>query len=142
MIAQRCLYGGTYAVLSDLAARHGVEVEYVGATTRPRPSGFRGRPPGCCTWRPIADPTGRVPDLAGLLAVARRHGVVGVVDNSPASPVLCRPVEHGADVVVHSTTKYLAGPGGAEVVLVRQVLGLCLRLGLRLSAGCSPRPGA
>ncbi|UOB15520.1 aminotransferase class I/II-fold pyridoxal phosphate-dependent enzyme [Streptomyces sp. HP-A2021] len=109
VVAQRCLYGGTYAVLSDLAARYGVEVEYVRGDD---PAEFERlvRPTTrVLHLETIANPTGQVPDLPGLSAAARRHGVVSVVDNSLASPVLCRPMEHGADVVVHSTTKYLAG---------------------------------
>lgn len=109
VVAQRCLYGGTYSVLSDLADRYGVVVEYV---TGDDVSEFERlvRPTTrVLHLETIANPTGRVPDLAGLLAVARHHGVVSVVDNSLASPVLCRPIEYGADVVVHSTTKYLAG---------------------------------
>lgn len=120
VLAQRCLYGGTYAVLSDLAARYGIEVEYLAGDDAAeferlvRPGRTR-----LLHLETIANPTGRVPDLPGLLAAARRHGVTSVVDNSLASPVLCRPLEHGADIVVHSTTKYLAGHsdvlGGAAV---------------------------
>ncbi|MFI8993355.1 trans-sulfuration enzyme family protein [Streptomyces sp. NPDC053542] len=109
VIAQQCLYGGTYAVLSDLANRYGVDVDHVAGQDvdeftrliRPRTR--------LLFLETIANPTGRVPDLDGLLAAARGSGVVSVVDNSLASPVLCRPIEHGADVVVHSSTKYLAG---------------------------------
>lgn len=109
VVAQRCLYGGTYSALSDLADRYGVVVEYVTGDDVLELERL-GRPDTRVLYlETIANPTGRVPDLAGLLAVARQHGVVSVVDNSLASPVLCRPIEHGADVVVHSSTKYLAG---------------------------------
>ncbi|WP_330258007.1 aminotransferase class I/II-fold pyridoxal phosphate-dependent enzyme [Streptomyces murinus] len=109
VIAGRCLYGGTYSVLTDLALRHGVDVDHISGDdpaefaqlVRPRTRLLH--------LETIANPTGQVPDLAGLLAEAGRHGVLSMVDNSLASPVLCRPIEHGADVVVHSTTKYLAG---------------------------------
>ncbi|MFF5428596.1 aminotransferase class V-fold PLP-dependent enzyme [Streptomyces griseofuscus] len=109
VIAGRRLYGGTYSVLTDLARRYGVEADHISGDdpaefarlVRPRTRLLH--------LETIANPTGQVPYLASLLAEAGRHGVLGMVDNSLASPVLCRPIEHGADVVVHSTTKYLAG---------------------------------
>ncbi|MFI5618679.1 trans-sulfuration enzyme family protein [Streptomyces sp. NPDC051567] len=119
VVAQRCLYGGTYAALTDLAERYGVEVTYIdgdGADGFEAVAGPRAR---LLLLETIANPTGRVPDLPGLLAAARRRNVVSAVDNSLASPVLCRPLELGADIVLHSTTKYLAGHsdvlGGAAV---------------------------
>ncbi|MBO1419986.1 PLP-dependent aspartate aminotransferase family protein [Streptomyces sp. FH025] len=109
VIAQRSLYGGTFAMLADLAERWGVEVTHV-----------RGDDPGEVTaaLRPntrllhletVSNPMTRVTDLPGLIGVAKRAGVLSVVDNTFATPLLCRPIEHGADVVVHSATKYLGG---------------------------------
>ncbi|MDT9691778.1 aminotransferase class I/II-fold pyridoxal phosphate-dependent enzyme [Streptomyces sp. P9(2023)] len=120
VLAQRCLYGGTYAVLSDLAARYGIEVTYVdGDDPAEIEAAAEGTLPELLVLETIANPTGHVPDLPSLLSAARRLGITSVVDNSLASPVLCRPLELGADVVVHSTTKYLSGHsdvlGGAAV---------------------------
>ncbi|MFJ7068755.1 trans-sulfuration enzyme family protein [Streptomyces sp. NPDC101115] len=120
VVAQRCLYGGTYAVLSDLAARYGIQVTYISGDDVEEFERAAAHPATrLLVLETIANPTGQVPDLPGLLAAARFLGVTSVVDNSLASPVLCRPVELGADVVVHSTTKYLAGHsdvlGGAAV---------------------------
>ncbi|MET9538184.1 aminotransferase class I/II-fold pyridoxal phosphate-dependent enzyme [Streptomyces sp. NPDC006553] len=120
VVAQRCLYGGTHAVLADLAERYGIEVVRISGDD---PAEFEAAAAHPATrllvLETIANPTGQVPDLPGLLAAARAFGVVGLVDNSLASPVLCRPLEHGADIVVHSTTKYLSGHsdvlGGAAV---------------------------
>jgi methionine-gamma-lyase len=122
VVAQRCLYGGTYAVLSDLAARYGVHVTYISGDSVAefeRAVAEDGPAPRLLVLETIANPTGQVADLPGLLAAARRLGVTSMVDSSLASPVLCRPIELGADVVVHSTTKYLSGHsdvlGGAAV---------------------------
>lgn len=119
VVAQRCLYGGTYAALTDLAERFGVEVAYIGGDDVGEFEALVGPRTRLLLLETIANPTAQVPDLPGLLAAARRHGVVGAVDNSLASPVLCRPIELGADIVLHSTTKYLAGHsdviGGAAV---------------------------
>ncbi|MGW7191416.1 trans-sulfuration enzyme family protein [Streptomyces sp. NPDC054838] len=119
VIAQRCLYGGTYAALTDLAERYSVEVRYISGDEVGEFESCAGPRTRLLVLETIANPTGRVPDLPGLLAAARRRGVISAVDNSLASPVLCRPVELGADIVLHSTTKYLAGHsdvlGGAAV---------------------------
>ncbi|MFE7552411.1 trans-sulfuration enzyme family protein [Streptomyces gardneri] len=109
VIAQTCLYGGTYAVLTDLATRWGVDVTYVSGTD---PDEVREalRPETRLLYlETIANPTTRVSDLPALAAVAGEAGVPVVVDNTFASPLLCRPLQHGADIVVHSATKYLAG---------------------------------
>ncbi|MGA5063561.1 trans-sulfuration enzyme family protein [Streptomyces exfoliatus] len=109
VIAQSCVYGGTYAVLTDLAARWGVDVTYVSGTD---PDEVRAalRPTTRLLYlETIANPTTRVSDLPALAAVAAEAGVPVAVDNTFASPLLCRPLDHGADIVVHSATKYLAG---------------------------------
>ncbi|MFV0126262.1 trans-sulfuration enzyme family protein [Streptomyces sp. HMX112] len=109
VIAQSGLYGGTYAVLGDLAARWGVEVTYVSGTD-PEEVRRALRPRTRLLYlETIANPTTRVSDLPALIAVATDAGVPSAVDNTFASPLLCRPIEHGADVVIHSATKYLAG---------------------------------
>jgi cystathionine gamma-synthase len=109
VIAQRDLYGGTHALLHDLETRYGVHVtrvsgldpEEVRAALTPRTR--------VLYLETIANPTGHVSDLPALAPVARAAGVLTVIDNTFATPVFCRPIEHGADVVVHSTTKFLNG---------------------------------
>jgi cystathionine gamma-synthase len=111
IVAQRALYGGTYAVLRDLAERYGVQTTYVSghdaeevrAALRPRTR--------LLYLETISNPTGHVSDLPTLSAVARAAGVRTVVDNTFATPLHCRPIAHGADIVVHSATKYLGGHG-------------------------------
>ncbi|MFE6711577.1 trans-sulfuration enzyme family protein [Streptomyces sp. NPDC057695] len=109
VIAQTCLYGGTYAVLTDLATRWGVDVTYVSGTD---PEEVRAalRPQTRLLYlETIANPTTRVSDVPALAEVAAGAGVPVVVDNTFASPLLFRPLDHGADIVVHSATKYLSG---------------------------------
>ncbi|MGA5067283.1 trans-sulfuration enzyme family protein [Streptomyces exfoliatus] len=120
VVAQRCLYGGSHAVLSDLAERYGIEVVRISGDDPAEVEAAAVHPATrLLLLETIANPTGQVPDLPGLLAAARALGVTSVVDNSLASPVLCRPLGLGADIVVHSTTKYLSGHsdvlGGAAV---------------------------
>ncbi|MER5640236.1 aminotransferase class I/II-fold pyridoxal phosphate-dependent enzyme [Kitasatospora sp. NPDC002227] len=137
VIAQRCLYGGTFSILGDLAARFGIEVSYIDGE-RAAEVAEALRPSSRLLYlETIANPMTQVSDLPALLAAGRAAGLTGVVDNSLASPLLCRPLEHGADIVVHSTTKYLGGHsdviGGAVVfadaALHRSVWGRAVELG-------------
>jgi cystathionine beta-lyase/cystathionine gamma-synthase len=118
VIAQRCLYGGTFSVFAGLAARFGIDVTYISGrdaaelTTALRPA------TKLLFLETIANPTIAVSDLPALLAAARSAGLTCVVDNTFATPVLCRPIEHGADIVVHSATKYLGGHDDVTLGLV------------------------
>ncbi|MFD5467436.1 trans-sulfuration enzyme family protein [Kitasatospora sp. NPDC127059] len=109
LIAQRSLYGGTFALLADLAERWGVEVTHVSGTDPDEVVAALRPTTRLLHLETVSNPTTRVTDLPGLIAVAKRAGVLSIVDNTFATPLLCRPIEHGADVVVHSATKYLGG---------------------------------
>ncbi len=109
VIAQESLYGGTFAALADLAARWRVTVTHVRGDD---PEAVRAalRPTTRLLYlETVSNPTTRVTDLPALIGVARQAGVLSVVDNTFTTPLLCRPIEHGADIVVHSATKYLGG---------------------------------
>ncbi|MFC4532322.1 trans-sulfuration enzyme family protein [Sphaerisporangium dianthi] len=109
VIAQAALYGATAAALTDLENRFGVSVTYV-PQDDPAAAREAVRPETKLLYlESIANPMTQVADLPGMCAVAREAGLISVVDNTFASPVLCRPLEHGADIVVHSMTKYLSG---------------------------------
>jgi cystathionine beta-lyase/cystathionine gamma-synthase len=118
VIAQRCLYGGTFSVFAALAARYGIEVSYISgrdaaeltAAARPRSR--------LLFLETIANPTVAVSDQPALMAAGRAAGLTCVVDNTFATPLLCRPIEHGADVVIHSATKYLGGHDDVTLGLV------------------------
>ncbi|MEP7328933.1 MAG: O-acetylhomoserine aminocarboxypropyltransferase/cysteine synthase family protein [Betaproteobacteria bacterium] len=111
IVAARTLYGGTYSQLAVTFAQFGIEATFVDgddaanfrAALRPNTKGIYAET--------IGNPQLNVADLAAIGAVARTAGVPLVVDNTLASPYLCRPFEHGADIVVHSVTKYLGGHG-------------------------------
>jgi methionine-gamma-lyase len=109
LVAQRALYGGTYSLLTSVAARLGIEVSLVDVAD-PAAVEAALRPTTRALYaETIANPTMTVADLPALAGVAGAAGVPLVVDNTVASPYLCRPIEHGAAVVVHSATKYLGG---------------------------------
>ncbi|GGP51881.1 trans-sulfuration enzyme family protein [Saccharothrix coeruleofusca] len=135
VIAQRSLYGGTHALLRDLA-RWGIAVSWVGGHD-PDEVRAAARPETRVLYlESIANPSGHVSDLPALAEAV--GDVLVVVDNTFATPLLCRPIEHGADVVVHSATKYLGGhsdvTGGVAVFaderLHRSTWGHSVELGV------------
>src|SRR3954447_23978731 len=109
VVAPREVYGGTYGLLKTVLNRFGVATTFVDTTDL---DAVRAavRPETTVMWgETLANPTMTVADLPSLAAIARDAGVTFVVDSTFASPAICRPLEHGADVVVHSATKYLGG---------------------------------
>jgi cystathionine beta-lyase/cystathionine gamma-synthase len=109
VIAQRCLYGGTYATLADLAERFGVEVTYVSGRDPAEVSAALRPNSKLLYLETVANPMTQVVDIPAFTAVAKPAGLLTVIDNTFATPILCRPIEHGVDVVLHSATKYLGG---------------------------------
>ncbi|MBV8879860.1 MAG: aminotransferase class I/II-fold pyridoxal phosphate-dependent enzyme [Planctomycetaceae bacterium] len=110
VLAARDLYGGTYAYLDTFMNRLGVEVEFsdLRQIEQGVPEGVR-----LVVVETISNPLIRVADLAAIARHAKKAGATLVVDNTFATPVLCRPLEWGADVVFHSGTKFLNGHGDA-----------------------------
>jgi O-acetylhomoserine (thiol)-lyase len=107
------LYGGTVTLLSNTFARMGIQTTWVDSD---EPDAFAA----ALTDRTkvvyletIGNPKLTLPDLAGIAEIAHERGVPVMVDSTMASPALCRPIEHGCDIVVHSMTKYLGGHGNS-----------------------------
>jgi O-acetylhomoserine (thiol)-lyase len=111
LVAAASLYGGTFTQLDVTLRRFGVETTFVPGTD-PADYAAAIRPNTKAVYcEVVANPSGEVADLAGLAEVAHAAGVPLVVDATLATPYLCRPIEHGADIVVHSATKFLGGHG-------------------------------
>jgi len=111
IVAARTLYGGTYSQLAVTFAQFGIDASFVDGDDA---ANFRAalRPNTKAIYaETLGNPQLNVADLAAIAEVARAAGVPLIVDNTLASPYLCRPFEHGADIVVHSVTKYLGGHG-------------------------------
>ncbi|GAA1998113.1 PLP-dependent transferase [Nakamurella flavida] len=109
LVVQRSIYGGTTGLLDDLVARWGLSTTEVDGDD---PAALRAalRPNTVAVYlETISNPMTVVADLPAMCAVAREAGVLTVVDSTFASPMVCRPLELGADIVVHSATKYLSG---------------------------------
>ena len=109
VVAQRDLYGGTHSLLAPTAPPFGIAVDFVDARDPDAGRAARRPPTRAIYAETVANPTLTVADLPALAEIGAAAGVPLVVDNTVASPFLCRPIEHGAAVVVHSATKYLGG---------------------------------
>ena len=110
-VASPRLFGGSLGLMRRLDGRYDMKPRFARGMT---PADFEAAiTPECraIVCESIVNPCGAVMDLAGIGAVARRHGLPLVVDNTLASPALIRPIEFGADIVVHSTSKFLGGSG-------------------------------
>ncbi|WP_298253344.1 bifunctional o-acetylhomoserine/o-acetylserine sulfhydrylase [uncultured Arthrobacter sp.] len=112
IVASPSLYGGTYNLFKHTLRKFGIETTFVAdpddleqwrRAVRPRTKLFFGET--------VSNPRQDVLDIEGISAVAHEHGVPLIVDNTLATPYLVRPIEWGADIVVHSATKYLGGHG-------------------------------
>ena len=114
VVASSAIYGGTYNLLAHTMGRMGLECTFVDphCTDEELEAAFRPNTK-CVFGETIANPALSVLDIERFAAAAHAHGVPLVVDNTFPTPVLCRPIEWGADIVTHSTTKYMDGHGAS-----------------------------
>ena len=119
IVSSPSLYGGTYNLFHYTLPKFGVEVTFVDdpndleswrKATRPNTKAFFGET--------IANPKNEILDIEGVAKVAHEFGVPLIVDNTVATPYILRPIEYGADVVVHSATKFLSGHGNTVVGVI------------------------
>lgn len=111
IISTSQLYGGTYNLFAHTLPRQGIEVKFASGDDLASFDQLIDENTKAVFCESIGNPAGNIIDLAGLAKIAHKHGVPLIVDNTVASPALCRPFEHGADIVVHSLTKYIGGHG-------------------------------
>jgi O-acetylhomoserine (thiol)-lyase len=113
IVSTATVYGGTYNLFAHTFPQQGLEVRFADAH---KPETFaplidaRTKAIFC---ESIGNPLGNVTDIGALAAIAHAHGIPLIVDNTVPSPYLCRPIEHGADIVVQALTKYLGGHGNS-----------------------------
>jgi len=105
------LYGGTYNLFAHTFPRQGLTVKFAPHDDIAALEALIDENTKAVFCETIGNPSGNVIDIAALAEAAHRHGVPLIVDNTVASPALCRPIEHGADIVVHALTKYMGGHG-------------------------------
>ncbi|MGN6814032.1 MAG: O-acetylhomoserine aminocarboxypropyltransferase/cysteine synthase family protein [Thermomicrobiales bacterium] len=111
IVSSQALYGGTIAQFKSVLGKLSVDVTFVNpddldawrAALRPNTKALFGET--------IGNPGGNILDIAAVAAIAHEHGAPLIIDNTFATPYLCRPIEHGADIVIHSATKFIGGHG-------------------------------
>ena len=111
MVAASTLYGGTYTQFDVSFRKLGIQVKFVDPDN---PENFRQALTSktrCLYGETVSNPRGNVLDLEAVAAIAHQHKIPLVIDNTFASPYLCRPIDFGADIVVHSLTKFMGGHG-------------------------------
>lgn len=142
IVASRSIFGATVQLFNGLLSRFGVETTFVSATDAGAWEHALRPNTRLLFLETPSNPLTEISDLAALAGVARRHGALLVVDNCFCSPALQRPLDLGADIVIHSATKYLDGQGrvlggavlGRREVILDKMVGFLRSGGATLSA--------
>ena len=113
IVSASTLYGGTYNLFAHTLPQYGINVRFADYRD---PATFEKQIDGktkAIYCESVGNPLGNITDFEKLAEIAHRNGIPLIVDNTVPSPYLCRPFEHGADIVVHSLTKYIGGHGNS-----------------------------
>ncbi len=111
IVAQKTIYGGSYNLLAHTLPQYGIQTSFVNAHDLAEVEGAIKENTRAIYLETLGNPNSDIPDLDAIAEIAHKHGLPVVVDNTFGTPYLIRPFEHGADVVVHSATKFLGGHG-------------------------------
>jgi O-acetylhomoserine (thiol)-lyase len=107
------LYGGTYTLFAHMLPSQGIEVRFAEDDNPASLEKLIDDKTSAVYCESIGNPAGNIVDLEAISTMAHKHGVPVIVDNTVATPMLIRPIEHGCDIVVHSLTKYIGGHGNS-----------------------------
>lgn len=143
IVIDKTLYGCTFSFLTHGLPRFGVKVTAVDMTDPANLADAITAKTKIVYFETPANPNNRLVDIAAVSAIAHRAGAKVVVDNTYATPVITRPIEHGADIVVHSATKYLSGHGDVVAGLVvgnREDINQIRMVGLKDMTGAVMSP--
>src|ERR1700730_12909743 len=105
------LYGATYTLFAHILPKQGITVRFAECDHPDAVEGLIDENTRAVFCESVGNPAGNVADIEGLARVANKHGVPLIVDNTVATPILLRPIEYGADIIVHSMTKFMGGHG-------------------------------
>lgn len=111
IVAQKTIYGGSYNLLSHTLPQYGIETTFVDAHNLAEVEGAIKENTRAIYLETLGNPNSDIPDIDAIAEIAHKYGLPVVVDNTFGTPYLIRPIEHGADIVVHSATKFLGGHG-------------------------------
>ncbi|MGV0035859.1 MAG: O-acetylhomoserine aminocarboxypropyltransferase/cysteine synthase family protein [Candidatus Azotimanducaceae bacterium WSBS_2022_MAG_OTU7] len=113
IVATPQLYGGTYTLFAHMLPNQGVEVRFAENDSAAAIGSLIDQNTRAVFCESIGNPAGNIIDIEALATVAHEHGVPLIVDNTVATPMLIKPISYGADIVVHSLTKYMGGHGNS-----------------------------
>jgi len=105
------LYGGTYTLFAHMLPKQGIEVRFAKNDNPASLEALLDEKTSAVYCETIGNPAGNIVDIEAIAAMAHKHGVPVIVDNTVATPILIRPIDYGVDIVVHSLTKYIGGHG-------------------------------
>jgi len=111
IVAQKTIYGGTFNLLEHTLPQYGIETTFVDAHNLEEVEGAIKENTRAIFLETLGNPNSDIPDIDAVAEIAHRNGLPLVIDNTFGTPYLIRPIEHGADIVVHSATKFLGGHG-------------------------------
>ncbi len=111
IVAQKTIYGGSYNLLAHTLSQFGIKTTFVDAHNLEELEGAIRDNTKAVYIETLGNPNSDIPDIDAISEIAHKHGLPVVVDNTFGTPYLIRPIEHGADIVVHSATKFIGGHG-------------------------------
>ena len=111
IVAQKTIYGGTYNLLAHTLPQYGISTTFVDVHDLAAVEAAIRENTKAIYLETLGNPNSDIPDIDAIAEIAHRHGLPLVIDNTFGTPYLIRPIEHGADIVVHSATKFIGGHG-------------------------------
>ncbi|MDO5141723.1 MAG: O-acetylhomoserine aminocarboxypropyltransferase/cysteine synthase [Eubacteriales bacterium] len=111
IVAQKTIYGGSYDLLAHTLPQYGIETSFVDAHDLTAVAAAIAPNTKAIYLETLGNPNSDIPDIDAIAQIAHAHGIPLVIDNTFGTPYLIRPIEHGADIVIHSATKFLGGHG-------------------------------
>ena len=111
IVAQKTIYGGTYNLFSNTLPQYGINTTFVDAHDLEEVENAIEEDTRAIFLETLGNPNSDIPDIDAIAEIAHKHNIPLVIDNTFGTPYLIRPIEHGADIVVHSATKFLGGHG-------------------------------
>ena len=111
IVAQKTIYGGSYNLLAHTLPQYGITATFVNAHDLAEVEAAIQDNTKAIYLETLGNPNSDIPDIDAIAAIAHKHGLPLVIDNTFGTPYLIRPIEHGADIVVHSATKFIGGHG-------------------------------
>ena len=113
IVAQKTIYGGSYNLLAHTLKNYGIDTTFVDAHNLEELEGAIQENTTAVYLETLGNPNSDIPDIDAISEIAHRHGLPVLIDNTFGTPFLIRPLEHGADIVIHSATKFIGGHGSS-----------------------------